>query len=231
METRKENILKLVIENYIETAEPVGSKFLVEQSELDVSGATVRNEMRELEEEGFLMHPHTSAGRIPTEMGYQYYVDHAMKQKALKKTVQDDLHHLMQSQTENIKALKSVGRYIAELAHSAVIIGVSRDSVYYTGISNLFSQPEFQDVGYTVNISTLFDHCEERIEQVYDLIDTHVPHIFIGTKNPLGAMASTVVGKIGNESLFAILGPMRMDYAENFSFIDYIQKNNSHYEK
>ena len=62
------------LENYLETAEPVGSSFLVEAEGLELSGATIRNEMRDLEEQGFLTHPHTSAGRIPTELGYKYYI-------------------------------------------------------------------------------------------------------------------------------------------------------------
>ena len=73
MTERKIKLLKLIIENYIKTAEPIGSKFLANSGDLDVSAPTVRNEMRELESEGFLTHPHTSAGRIPTEEGYRFY--------------------------------------------------------------------------------------------------------------------------------------------------------------
>ena len=76
---RKQQLLKLIIENHIETAEPIGSKFLVSSGDLKVSDATVRNEMRDLENAGFLTHPHTSAGRIPTEEGYKYYVNDLIK--------------------------------------------------------------------------------------------------------------------------------------------------------
>jgi heat-inducible transcriptional repressor len=75
MDTRQEQLLKLVIENHIEKAEPVGSKFLVNAKKLDWSEATVRNDLRALEEEGYLSHPHTSAGRVPTEKGYKFFVD------------------------------------------------------------------------------------------------------------------------------------------------------------
>ena len=81
LETRKEKILGLIVDSYTQNAEPVGSKFLVEECGLEVSGATVRNEMRDLEEQGYLTHPHTSSGRMPTEIGYQYYVEHIMKPK------------------------------------------------------------------------------------------------------------------------------------------------------
>lgn len=75
---RKQKILTAVIENYINTGEPVGSKTLIEKAGLDVSSATVRNEMVDLTSRGYLVQPHTSAGRIPTEQGYRYYVDNIM---------------------------------------------------------------------------------------------------------------------------------------------------------
>lgn len=76
---RKQKILSDVIESYIQSGEPVGSKALINEAQLDVSSATVRNEMADLTAKGFLVQPHTSAGRIPTQQGYRYYVDNIMK--------------------------------------------------------------------------------------------------------------------------------------------------------
>ena len=78
---RKENVLKLIVEEYIKTIKPVGSKNICEI--LDCSSATVRNEMQALEEEGYLEKTHTSSGRVPSEKGYRYYVDHLMKPKEM----------------------------------------------------------------------------------------------------------------------------------------------------
>src|ERR1044072_6295705 len=78
IQQRKDRILAIVIGQYIKTINPVGSHFITEEYKLDVSPATVRNILAELEEEGYLTHPHTSAGRIPTQRGYRYYVDHLM---------------------------------------------------------------------------------------------------------------------------------------------------------
>ncbi len=75
LEERKKLILKAVVDKYIETAEPVGSKSLSEREDINISSATIRNEMAELEEKGFLVHPHTSSGRVPTDKGYREYVD------------------------------------------------------------------------------------------------------------------------------------------------------------
>ena len=83
LDERKKKILSSVVEDYIESAEPVGSKTLVEKYHLDYSSATIRNEMKRLEEEGYLEQPHVSAGRIPSTKGYRYYVDNLMKERKL----------------------------------------------------------------------------------------------------------------------------------------------------
>ena len=75
LSARKREILRLVVEEYVATGQPVGSRALVERAHLDVSSSTVRNELSELEAIGLLMHPHTSAGRVPTESGYRVYTD------------------------------------------------------------------------------------------------------------------------------------------------------------
>ena len=83
LDERKKKILSSVVEDYIESAEPVGSKTLIEKYHLDYSSATIRNEMKLLEEEGYLEQPHVSAGRIPSTKGYRYYVDNLMKERKL----------------------------------------------------------------------------------------------------------------------------------------------------
>ena len=75
LDNRKKKILQAIVEEYIETAEPVSSKSLVEKHGIDYSSATIRNDMAELEKIGLLDKPHTSAGRIPSAQGYRYYVD------------------------------------------------------------------------------------------------------------------------------------------------------------
>jgi heat-inducible transcriptional repressor len=77
--TRQEEILARVVEEYVSTGAPVGSKKLVESAHIEASASTVRNELAVLEEQGLLMHPHTSAGRVPTEIGYRFYVDQLLE--------------------------------------------------------------------------------------------------------------------------------------------------------
>jgi heat-inducible transcriptional repressor len=90
---RQKSLLMLVIRDYIETAQPVGSKALVERYHLDLSSATVRNELSALDDMGYLRQPHTSAGRIPTEDGYRFFVGQMMHQAELPETIQHTITH------------------------------------------------------------------------------------------------------------------------------------------
>jgi len=222
MEKRKEKLLRLVVENYLRTAEPVGSKFLIESADLELSGATVRNEMRELEENGFLSHPHTSAGRIPTEAGYRYYITNIMKANAPKKKVKKQLDSTIKRQDDAGRRLKDAGKYVAGYMNSAVIIALHPDNVYYTGISNLFIQPEFHDYTRAADISGVFDQCEELMGDLYDIADNIESKVLIGKDNPFSSVCGMVTVKVGNKGLVAVLGPMRMDYGKAIGVLDYI---------
>jgi heat-inducible transcriptional repressor len=220
METRQEKLLTLVIENHIATAEPVGSKFLVSEGGLDLSEATVRNELRALEEEGYLTHPHTSAGRIPTAKGYRYYVDRLnLQELELSKRDKESLVEAITNNGEE-KAQKQLAKNLAELTGSAVVVAFSPQVIYYTGLANLFQKPEFNEFGLIVNVSSLFDHFEDVLDDFYDLVSTS-PQFFIGEEHSLGSMLSVLAFRFGNkeESLFALLGPQRMDYGKNYAFM------------
>lgn len=224
MENRKEKLLKLVVENYLQTAEPVGSKFLAESENLKLSGATIRNEMRDLEEKGYLRQPHTSAGRIPTEAGYRYYINNIMKTRKIENKIENQIKSEVGSRTESRdQVLKNLAKQVSKYVNSAVILAHNHD-VYYTGISNLFAHPEFHDYDQTLSVSTMFDQFEDLISGMYELIEDRDTKILIGKENPLGHTCSTVMIKVGDESLFAVLGPMRMDYGQVKGILNYISK-------
>lgn len=223
MEKRQETLLKLAIESYIETAEPVGSRFLLSESGLDCGEATVRNELRALEEDGYLTHPHTSAGRIPTEKGYQYYLSQVNWDKVnIAKKDLDLLQKFIDGLTGE-ERVKNVAKSLAELANAAVLVAFDLDRVYYTGLSNLFNQPEFKELDLVVNVSSVFDRCEECLEDFYDKVDD-VPKYFIGGDHPFGSALSVISCRLGKNSFLALLGPMRMDYKRNFALINKIKE-------
>ncbi|MCB9799011.1 hypothetical protein H6758_04795 [Candidatus Nomurabacteria bacterium] len=224
MTGRQEQILRLVVENYIHSVEPIGSKFLGESADLDVSGATIRNELRLLEEEGYLTHPHTSAGRIPTELGYQYYVSNLITQRVLEEDQQKTLQTILNQFPTQKEKVKGMAKFAAHYARNAVIIGFDRKSLYYTGMSNLFSQPEFQDYQYTVNVSSVFDECEAKIPQVVGNMPKDEIKVFIGQENPFGKICSALCLRFDDEGLFILLGPMRMDYEKNIALFQKIHE-------
>src|SRR5437899_12018265 len=90
---RRQRLLRFIIDEYVTTAQPVGSNALVEKYGLPVSAATIRNEMARLEDEGYIAQPHTSAGRVPTDMGYRYYVEALMEEEALPEELQQTIRH------------------------------------------------------------------------------------------------------------------------------------------
>jgi heat-inducible transcriptional repressor len=193
---------------------------LVSEGGLDLSEATVRNELRALEEEGYLTHPHTSAGRIPTAKGYRYYVDRLnLQELELSKRDKESLVEAITNNGEE-KAQKQLAKNLAELTGSAVVVAFSPQVIYYTGLANLFQKPEFNEFGLIVNVSSLFDHFEDVLDDFYDLVSTS-PQFFIGEEHSLGSMLSVLAFRFGNkeESLFALLGPQRMDYGKNYAFM------------
>jgi len=221
LDKRKEELFNLVVENYIENAEPVGSKFLVSEEGLKFSEATVRNELRTLEEEGFLTHPHTSAGRIPTEKGYRYYIDHLDFDKGkISKRDSGFLENALSKENDYELARKNLAKALVELSNETIIIAFSLEKVYYTGLSNLFNKPEFQELGLAGNVSQVFDHCEECLESFFDKANDE-PKYFIGDEHPFGSMLSVLSARFGKnrDSLIAMLGPKRMDYKHNFGLI------------
>ena len=118
--TRKRDILRLVVEEHIATGEPVGSKSLAERSGLNVSASTVRNELAELESLGLLTHPHTSAGRVPTESGYRFYAGEVLEQ--LEPRPQPFPLDLSQMRSELEAALQSTTEMLSQVTHLLALV-------------------------------------------------------------------------------------------------------------
>lgn len=221
MEERQQKLLTLVIESYIATAEPIGSRFLVEKKGLDWSEATVRNELRSLEEAGYLTHPHTSAGRIPTTAGYRFYVE-SIDAGALFSSKSEGalLEKVLSALPDYEPARKNVAKALVDLSNETIIIAFSFEKIYYTGLSNLFSKPDFAEVQLVASVSRVFDRCEEYLPRFYDRVSDE-PACYLGKDHPFGEMLSTVATRFGKngESLLILLGPQRMDYKHNWSLV------------
>lgn len=223
---RKKALFSKIVEEYVATAKPVGSKSIVDSGKFEVSSATVRNEMKELEDMGFITHPHTSAGRIPTAEGYHYYVKHFLNPEAqLQKKSAEVLEQLIDVESNEPELLvKGLARGIAEVSDEAVLVSLSEYSFYYTGISNIFRKPEFADTEVMYTLSELVDHFDDVMPQ---LVVPDTIEIFIGERNPVSTLCSLLVTEYqaseDTSGIIAILGPVRMQYQHNYNLLKYVK--------
>jgi len=224
MEKRREWIFKQIIKIYTTTAEPVGSLYLAVQSQGKFSSATIRNEMTGLEEEGLVSQPHISAGRIPTENGFRFYLENFVASGKIDKDFLETFKKEVKNQ-QDPEEIKRAARLVSKAAKEAVVVAFNPNQFYYTGISYLFSKPEFREQVTVFSLSQILDHCEKVMPQVLELIDKK--NALLGSENPFGKFCSFIAMPFtfGNESgLFGILGPMRMDYQKNLNLVTSVKK-------
>lgn len=124
LDERKRKILQAVIRNYLETGEPVGSRTISKYTDLNLSSATIRNEMADLEEMGYILQPHTSAGRIPSDKGYRFYVDSMMQEKEREAVELKEM--LLERQDKMETLLKQVAKVVAQNTQYAAMISAPR---------------------------------------------------------------------------------------------------------
>mgnify|MGYP002668112396 CR=1 FL=1 len=138
LDDRKRIILQAIIRNYLETGEPVGSRTISKYTDLNLSSATIRNEMSDLEEMGYIIQPHTSAGRIPSDKGYRFYVDTMMATREQEVNEMKDMLLERQDKLENL--LKQVVKTLAQNTQYATMISapqVHRNKVKFIQLSNV----------------------------------------------------------------------------------------------
>ena len=120
LDERKTKILNAIIRNYLETGEPVGSRTISKYTDLNLSSATIRNEMSDLEEMGYILQPHTSAGRIPSDQGYRFYVDHLMQEK--DREVSEMKEFVIEHTEKMEQVLKQVAKLLANNTNYATLV-------------------------------------------------------------------------------------------------------------
>ncbi|MFA6909394.1 MAG: DeoR family transcriptional regulator, partial [Patescibacteria group bacterium] len=217
----KKALLSAIINEHIDNASAVGSRLLVDKYGFNVSPATIRNDMMELEEEGYLTHQFTSSGRIPTEKGWKWHLEHI----AGKEIEHQDREFLQKSVESGYSGtadmrIKKLAKALAELSKETVIVAFTPDDIYYTGISHLFSQPEFRTFDVISRMSEIIDHLDEVVSRLFPEVNSSII-ARIGSDNPFGSACSALFTQCKVNStqngMMAILGPMRMDYATHMS--------------
>jgi heat-inducible transcriptional repressor len=216
---RQIEILRSVIEEYIETAEAVGSETIEKKHNLSASPATIRNEMVKLSESGFLKKTHSSAGRVPTAKGLKFYVRELMKEKVLSTVEEVALRERVWDYRERMQQfLKEATRSLAEKTNTLAIATTSDGEVYCSGYANILEMPEFFDIDVTKTLLSAIDEYasfECVFSTIHDEEDIHVlieDELTGRLKGPYGFIFAEYVTPMNIHGSIGVLGPKRLAY-------------------
>lgn len=222
MTDRQEKILSAVVEQYAEVASPVGSSLLAKA--FDVSSATIRSEMAELERLGYIYQPHTSSGRVPTDKGYRFYVNQLAENDVVKKTEQRREQALAARLTGgNVPeyAIRNAVDTLVELTHNLGMATIG-NQLYMSGLSNLFGQPEFMHSGQVQEVARLLDNLQPWLQEA---APNKPLSVYIGQENPIGRNSgcSLIISRFrspfSDRSYIGILGPTRQSYRDVMTLV------------
>ncbi len=236
---RQGAILNRTIDAHIEKAYPVGSKLLLEEYDLGYSSATIRHEMGILEEMGYLEQPHISAGRVPTDAGYRFYVDHGIQanqnspevtgrilERFSGTTGASEAGFLAESAATFLSTLLRETGVVLLVEHSSETIRPTRQRLFVQGASYLLEKPEFQDLS---KVRPLFKTFEEK-NCLIDVLQSPEmeagSQVKIGHENPLEPLygCSVVQASYASGSSYsgavAVIGPRRMRYAKIMALVE-----------
>jgi heat-inducible transcriptional repressor len=216
MTPRQEKILQAIVEQYAEVASPVGSSLLAKV--FGVSSATIRSEMAELERLGYINQPHTSAGRVPTDKGYRYYVNNLATDHSLPEEgrAQQALTARVQNAGLPEQTIRNAVDTLVELTHN-LALGTIGSQLYMSGLSNLFGQPEFMHPGQVQEVARLLDNIQPWLNEA---APNEPLSVYIGRENPIGrgAGCSLIISRFrspfSDRSYIGVLGPTRQSYRD-----------------
>lgn len=222
MTERQQRILQAIVEQYAEVASPVGSSLLAKV--FGVSSATIRAEMAELERHGFITQPHTSAGRIPTDKGYRYYVN-IIAEKGDERQIEGRAEKALATRVHEggmpDRIIRNAVDTLVELTHNLGLATIG-DQLYMSGLSNLFGQPEFMNSGQVKEVARLLDNLEPWL---YEAAPNQPLSVYIGHENPIGRTAgcTLIVSRFrspySDTSYIGVLGPTRQSYRDVMTLV------------
>lgn len=225
---RQTQLLKAIIDEYIETAEPVGSVSLEKKYNLGVSPATIRNEMSALTSKGFLRQPHTSAGRTPTPLAMKFYINQLMDEKTISVTDEVQAKESVWDSRDNVRQLmREATQALSSKTNSLAVACLDDGSVWAYGHSYLFENPEFYDYNVARSILSMI----EETKRVQKLFFEHLTgrtsiEVLFGEElgwdffEPVSVVASRF--QIGEkQGAIGIVGPARIRYANVIPMVRY----------
>lgn len=226
LSTRQIQILKSIVKEYIDTADPVGSETLEKKYDLGVSPATIRNEMADMANLGYLSKPHSSAGRIPTSKAIKFYINELMKEKEL--SVADEVEakeRVWDVREKEAAFLRAMTKNLSQKTRTLAVATTEEGDIFFAGYSHILDMPEFYDIDITKNLLnilddvTYFDSIFQRIESSYAVLfgedlgnEMLKPYSFVFSKFQTQKAS---IGSIG------VIGPARLRYEYVVPFVRY----------
>ncbi len=224
---RQTQVLKAIIEEYISTADPVGSETLDKKYNLGVSPATIRNEMVRLTDMGYLKQPHTSAGRAPTPIALKFYVTTLMKTKDISVTEEVAVKEKIWDYRQEVdKLLREATKILADKTKALSVTATKEGDLYYAGAANILDMPEFYDYELTHQLFEMLDRFDfwwDILEKQTVPFDVLVGEEF-GAQGPL-AQCSFIYTKFESPHIvgaIGVVGPSRLNYPYVIPFVRYM---------
>jgi heat-inducible transcriptional repressor len=219
LSARQTQILKALIDEYIETAEPVGSEALDKKYNLGVSPATIRNEMAVLTKLKYLRQPHTSAGRVPTPVAMKFYIDQLMEEKDM--SLADEVkakEEVWDVRGDMDRLLQEATHALAERTKSLAVAATDEGKVWHSGYANIFANPEFADMAACAQLFNFIEEAESIHELFFGKHLTGSPiDVFFGEElgwqdmMPIGVVTTRFKIK-GHNGALGVIGPVRLRY-------------------
>lgn len=233
LDERKKRILEAIVRDYLHTAEAVGSRTIWRSYMPDLSPATIRNEMADLEEMGLIVQPHTSAGRIPTDLGYRYYINNIMKARQLTIKEEDIIGEGLKKIHNDVEdALHQTLKVLSHLLEYASVVATlnNKTRVYTSGISQMLKQPEFNNLNFTRHLLATIEEEDLMADMIKEYTTEKGVTIRIGSENTFKEvkdcsviMSSYSITNVA-EGALGVIGPTRMSYAKAAGILETLSR-------
>lgn len=227
---RQGKVLAAIVKEHSETGEPVASRELLEKGYFEVSAATLRNEMQALEKLGYISQPHTSAGRVPSDLGYRYFVTQLMEKVQLSMKEQERLRvEILKLQSINTEIGRRLAKLLSDSSDQAASFAILPGETSTVGISKILNNHNLpqEDVQ---EIAEFFDNIDEYADKMIQDFGNQMPKVVIGKEVSLSEKSdySMIVSGVslpdGKKGVVGLLGPKSMKYQKNMGLLEYITK-------
>lgn len=223
---RQAEILSNIVKEYIKSARPVSSQLLGRKYNLKISPATIRIEMQRLTDKGYLLKPHISAGRVPTDKGFRFFVDKLLEEGI--EEIEIENWFLKEEVKGEFSFLQKLTKRLAQFSKTLVLSYLKKEKIFWKeGWEEILKEPEFRDENFVLKFFEFLKDVEREIENIK--VNSEIK-IYIGRENPLRKTNefSLILSKCNFKSLgettFSLFGPVRMNYNKNIGILKSIKK-------